>query len=71
MEIEVEKPAWLNPDHPNYKRWERARELALDRAKIAGEIISSYKICKDLNILDLGSGEGGTSFIFFKIKQCF
>ncbi len=55
MEIEVEKPAWLNPDHPNYKRWERARELALDRAKIAGEIISSYKICKDLNILDLGS----------------
>jgi SAM-dependent methyltransferase len=64
MEIEVEKPAWLNPDHTNYKRWERARELALDRAKIAGEIISSYKICKDLNILDLGSGEGRTSSYF-------
>ncbi len=61
MEIIEQKPAWLNPEHPNYKRWLRGREFSNARARIVSEIVSAYKKCENLDILDLGSGEGGTS----------
>ena len=60
----VENTAWLNPDHPNFERWERARELSIERGKYVKSIVEKYIICENLNVLDLGSGEGGTSIIF-------
>lgn len=64
MEITEKQAVWLNPAHPNYKRWQKGRELAKERAAIVGKIISLYKNCSDLDILDLGSGEGETSYYF-------
>lgn len=69
MEITDEKAVWLEPSHPNYKRWLRGRELSNERARIVSEIISPYKMCENLDILDLGSGEGGTSFYFSKLNN--
>ena len=64
MGIKNEKTVWLNPSHPNFERWLQGRECARERAEIAWDIISAYKPCKNLNVLDIGSGEGGTSFFF-------
>lgn len=70
MEIEVKEnvrrekgniPAWLNPSHPNFKRWNRARNLSIERGKFVQSILLQFSNCENLNILDLGSGEGGTS----------
>lgn len=62
MEIDS-KPFWLDKNHPNYKLWEKTRVLAVDRGKFAEALISKYKTCKNLTILDLGCGEGGTSSV--------
>lgn len=59
-----EGTVWLNPTHPNYERWLRGRNAAGNRAQVVSKIVSAHKICKRLNILDLGSGEGGTSSLF-------
>ena len=67
----VKNDAWLNPEHPNFERWKRARELAVDRGKFVKSIIEKYSICKDLTVLDLGSGEGGTSVVFSEQNQVF
>ena len=64
MKLTEKQAVWLNPAHPNYKRWQKGRELVKERAAIVDKIISAYKICKNLDILDLGSGLGGTSFYF-------
>lgn len=56
--------AWLNRNHPNFSRWERARNLSLERGKFVIKIVSTVIKPKNLTILDLGSGEGGTSKIF-------
>ncbi len=64
MEAEQEIPAWLNPGHPNYDRWARGRDLSRKRAEVVRKIISVVSSCQDLDILDLGSGEGGTSGLF-------
>jgi ubiquinone/menaquinone biosynthesis C-methylase UbiE len=56
--------AWLNPEHPNFERWKRARELSFERGKFVESIIEIHLKFKDLMVLDLGSGEGGTSIIF-------
>lgn len=63
MEIRNNSPAWLNKNHPNFLRWERARNLSLDRGKFVIKIINTVTEPKNLTILDLGSGEGGTSKI--------
>ncbi|MGQ9643485.1 MAG: class I SAM-dependent methyltransferase [Ignavibacterium sp.] len=64
MEIRSKFPAWLNKNHPNFLRWERARNLSLDRGKFVNKIINTITEPKNLTVLDLGSGEGGTSRIF-------
>ncbi len=64
MEIVCKIPSWLNKDHPNYLRWERARQLSLDRGKFVRTIIENVTDAKNLYILDIGSGEGGTTKIF-------
>ena len=67
MEItSKEKPAWLDASHPNYKRWLRARELSEARGNFVISIIEKFIACKNLSILDLGSGEGGTSLLLSK-----
>lgn len=62
MEIKnPEKPAWLDPSHPNYERWQRSRKLSADRGRYVLSVINKYTDCRNLRVLDLGSGEGGTS----------
>ncbi|MFO7526159.1 MAG: class I SAM-dependent methyltransferase [Ignavibacteriaceae bacterium] len=51
-------------NHPNYKRWKKGRELAVERGKFASAIINKFTATSGLSILDLGSGEGGTSSVF-------
>jgi ubiquinone/menaquinone biosynthesis C-methylase UbiE len=57
---------WLNPAHPNYERWRRGRESSEKRAALVMKLISMEAGTSGRNILDLGSGEGGTSFYFSK-----
>ena len=71
MEVEVKSPSlkfknpvWLNPNHPNYNRWKRARDLSFERGNFVKSIVEKYITCENLIVLDLGSGEGGTSIVF-------
>ena len=59
-----QNPAWLNKSHPNYSRWQRARELSSERGKFVNSIVNQKVNTKNLCVLDLGSGEGGTSRVF-------
>jgi SAM-dependent methyltransferase len=65
MEI-IASPPWLNSEHPNFARWNKAREISEERGKFVKEIISRFIKCEQLNILELGSGEGGTAAVFSK-----
>lgn len=64
MEIKDSSPIWLDENHPNFLRWQRARELSVERGRFVQSILNNYIKANDLKILDLGSGEGGTSKIF-------
>ena len=64
QKLKVKNNAWLNPEHPNFERWKRARDLSIERGKFVRSIIEKYLMCENLTILDLGSGEGGTSIVF-------
>lgn len=61
--MEVNQTYWLDENHPNFKRWEKARKISFQRGKFVLQLVSNFKECKNLNVLDLGSGEGGTSEI--------
>lgn len=64
MEItDTARIAWLDKNHPNYERWERARNISLERGKFVRSIIEQKIKCENLTILDLGSGQGGTAKI--------
>ncbi len=69
MEIREGASELLNPAHSNYKRLLRGRELSKERAIIIDKIISLNKICNNLKILDIGSGEGGTAAFFSETNQ--
>jgi ubiquinone/menaquinone biosynthesis C-methylase UbiE len=64
VEVKQKTPAWLDESHPNFLRWEIARELSIERGKFVQSIINQNIQTKGLTILDLGSGEGGTSNVF-------
>ena len=66
MEVKNQNPAYLNESHPNFKRWQRARELSIERGKFVQAIVNQKLKIKNLAVLDLGSGEGGTSAVFSK-----
>ncbi len=62
MEMKMQSsPAWLDPNHPNYERWKRSRQIAIERGKFVKSIIDQNILCENLTVLDLGSGEGGTA----------
>jgi 2-polyprenyl-3-methyl-5-hydroxy-6-metoxy-1,4-benzoquinol methylase len=61
MEVAEKQIPWLDEKHPNYERWKRAREISIDRGKFILSIISKVRECQNLKLLDIGSGEGGTS----------
>ena len=61
MEVAEKQIPWLDEKHPNYERWKRAREISIERGKFVMSIISKVRECQNLKILDIGSGEGGTS----------
>ena len=64
MEVKEKIPAWLDKSHPNYLRWKRARELSIERGSFVRSVINQQLQTKNLAILNLGSGEGGTSKVF-------
>ncbi len=64
MEVKEINPAWLDESHPNFNRWKHAREVSVERGKFVSSIINQQLDTKDLSVLDLGSGEGGTSKVF-------
>ena len=61
MEVAEKQIHWLDEEHPNYERWKRAREISIERGKFVRSIISKDCKCQNLEILDIGSGEGGTA----------
>ena len=61
MEVAEKQIPWLDEKHPNFERWKRAREFSIDRGKFVMSVISKVRKCQNLKILDIGSGEGGTS----------
>ncbi|MBK7230257.1 MAG: class I SAM-dependent methyltransferase [Ignavibacteriales bacterium] len=64
MEVNPDNPVWLEKSHPNFLRWKKARELSIDRGKFVSSVIKQQLQTKNLIVLDLGSGEGGTSKVF-------
>jgi SAM-dependent methyltransferase len=62
--MKTDSPVWFDKSHPNFTRWQRARELSIERGKFANTILSKKNRVNNLSILDLGSGEGGTSKVF-------
>jgi SAM-dependent methyltransferase len=64
MEIGLTTSSEFDKAHPNYERWKRAREISLERGKFVKSVLSNFVDCKNLKILDIGSGEGGTAKIF-------
>lgn len=61
MEVEKEIQREYNPAHPNYERWQKARDLSYYRANFVEYILSNELIPEGLKILDVGAGEGSTS----------
>ena len=61
MEVTQEIQREYNPAHPNYKRWQKARDLSDHRAEFVKYILSRELIIEGLKILDIGAGEGSTS----------
>ena len=66
MEVEKEIQREYNPAHPNYERWQKARDLSDERAKFVENVLSTELVTKGLKILDIGAGEGSTSKILSK-----
>ena len=66
MEVNQEIQREYNPAHPNYKRWQRAREISDERAKFVESILSIKVLPEGFKILDVGAGEGSTSRLLSK-----
>jgi len=66
MEVSKEIQREYNPAHPNYERWQKARDLSDERAKFVEAVLSTELVPEGLKILDVGAGEGSTSMLFSK-----
>jgi len=61
MEVKQEFQREYNPAHPNFERWQKARDLSKERAEFVRSLISNTLTLEKLLILDFGAGEGSTS----------
>lgn len=61
MEVKADIQREYNPAHPNFERWQKARDHSLERSKFVKSIIDKATELSGKVILDLGSGEGSTS----------
>jgi 2-polyprenyl-3-methyl-5-hydroxy-6-metoxy-1,4-benzoquinol methylase len=61
MEVMETQIPWLDKTHPNYNRWKSARDISVERGRFVKSILKQVTECNNLTILDIGSGEGGTS----------
>ncbi len=66
MEVKKEFQREYNPEHPNYERWQKARDLSNHRAKFVESVLSTEVVTNGLKILDIGAGEGNTSKLLAK-----
>jgi len=66
MEIKEDIQREYNPEHPNYERWQKARDLSDHRAKFVESVLSAEVVTRGLKILDVGAGEGNTSKLLAK-----
>ncbi|MBT8378736.1 MAG: class I SAM-dependent methyltransferase [Ignavibacteria bacterium] len=64
MEVENTALKEFDTAHPNYERWKRARDISIERGKFVKSIVSNFIVCKNLKVLDIGSGEGATAKVF-------
>lgn len=53
-------PYYLNPQHPNFERWQRSFNSSFERGKFVKSLVKKYKSTVGIWILDVGSGYGGT-----------
>lgn len=58
-----------NPLHPNYERWKRSKKLSFEKGLFVKSIIEKYKILRNINIIDIGSGYGGTLSNFMEERN--
>ncbi len=63
-DIKIQNAAYFDESHPNYKRWEKGRKLSYERGKFVLELLENFITPKNLTVLDIGSGWGGTSKVF-------
>lgn len=61
MEVKKEFQREYDPAHPNFERWQNAREISKERAEFVRNVISNTLILEKLSILDFGAGEGSSS----------
>lgn len=61
----------ISEEHPNFIRWSKGRETALQRAAFVDKVINQETETENKTILDLGSGVGGTSYYFSKKAQLY
>jgi len=66
VEVKNNTPIWLDRSHPNFLRWEKSRKLSLERGRFVRSIIEQKNKIENFSIIDLGSGEGGTTKVFAK-----
>jgi SAM-dependent methyltransferase len=66
MEVVKEIQREYNPEHPNYERWQKARDLSVHRAMFVESVLSTKAVTSGLKILDVGAGEGNTSRLLAK-----
>lgn len=64
MEVVNQIQREYDPAHPNYKRWQKARDISDQRAEFVHELLSQKFSIENLLILDIGAGEGSTSKLF-------
>jgi len=63
MEVEKLIQREYDPAHPNFERWQNARDISDERAKFVESVISEFHH-QGLRVLDVGAGEGHTSKLF-------
>jgi ubiquinone/menaquinone biosynthesis C-methylase UbiE len=59
-----------NIAHPNFERWKRGREVAVNRGLFLKSILEQVCSPEGKTILDIGSGIGGTALLLSENNHC-